>query len=104
MINFGSKSINKLKIIVFRKISLHCVLNLCKNKIVIDVPKYLDINQKMKKCCICKKSPDENILIPSQCFTICVLIDGTINLLWKINLTNVLAATKKEIGKLNNIM
>ena len=30
-----------------------------------------------------------------------VLIDGTINLLWKIN---VLVATKKEIGKLNNIM
>ena len=33
-----------------------------------------------------------------------VLIDGSINLLWKINLTNVLVATKKEIGKLNNIM
>ena len=79
-------------------------MNLCKNKIVIDVPKYLDINQKMKKCCICKKSPDENILIPSQCFTICVLIDGSMNLLWKINLTNVLVATKKEIGKLNNII
>ena len=53
--------------------SLLCVLNLCKNKIDIDVPKHLGINQKMEKCCICKKSPDENILIPSQCFT----IDGT---------------------------
>ena len=28
-----------------------------------------------------------------------LLIDGTINLLWKINLTNVLVATKKEMGK-----
>ena len=96
MINFGSKSVNKMKILCFKKISLLCVLNLCKNKIVIDVPKYLDINQKMKKCCICKKSPDENILIPSQCFTICVLIDGSMNLLWKINLTNVLVVIKKK--------
>ena len=89
---------------MFKKIYLLCVLNLCKNKIVIDVPKYLDINQKMEKSRICENSLHENILIPSQCFTICVLIDGTINLLWKINLTNVLVATKKEIGKLNNIM
>ena len=89
---------------MFKKISLHCVLNLCKNKIDIDVPKNLDINQKIEKCCICKNSLDENILIPSQYFTICVLIDGTINLLWKINFTNVLVVTKKEIGKLNNIM
>ena len=58
----------------------------------------------MEKSCMRENLPDENILIPSQCFTICVLIDGTINLLWKINLTNVLVATKKEIGKLNNIM
>ena len=79
-------------------------MNLCKNKIDIDVPKNLDINQKIEKCCVCENSLDENILIPSQCFTICVLIDGSINLLWKINLTNVLVATKKEIGKLNNIM
>ena len=84
--------------------SLLCVLNLCKNKIDIDVPKNLDINQKIEKCCVCENSLDENILMPSQCFTICVLIDGTINLLWKINLTNVLVTTKKEIGKLNNIM
>ena len=89
---------------MFKKISLHCVLNLCKNKIDIDVPKYLDVNQKMEKSRMCENSIDENILIPSQCFTICVLIDGAINLLWKINLTNVLVATKKEIGKLNNIM
>ena len=84
--------------------SLLCVLNLCKNEIDIDVPKNLDINQKIEKCCVCENSLDENILMPSQCFTICVLIDGSINLLWKINLTNVLVATKKEIGKLNNIM
>ena len=79
-------------------------MNLCKNEIDIDVPKNLDINQKIEKCCVCENSLDENILIPSQCFTICVLIDGTISLLWKINFTNVLVATKKEIGKLNNIM
>ena len=84
--------------------SLLCVLNLCKNKIDIDVPKNLDINQKIEKCCVCENSLDENILMPSQCFTICVLIDGSINLLWKIILTNVLVATKKEIGKLNDIM
>ena len=58
----------------------------------------------MEESRICENSLDGNILIPSQCFTICVLIDGTINLLWKINLTNVLVTTKKEIGKLNNIM
>ena len=84
--------------------SLLCVLNLCKNKIDIDVPKNLDINQKIEKCCVCENPLNENVLIPSQCLTICVLIDGSINLLWKINLTNVLVATKKEIGKLNNIM
>ena len=48
------------------KISLHCVLNLCKNKIDIDVPEYLDINQKMEKSRMCENSIDENILIPSQ--------------------------------------
>ena len=51
---------------MFKKISLHCVLNLCKNKIDIDVPKSLDINQKMEKSRICENSLDENILIPSQ--------------------------------------
>ena len=66
---------------MFKKISLHCVLNLCKNKIDIDVPKYLDINQKIEKCCVCENSLDENILMPSQCFTICVLIDGSMNLM-----------------------
>ena len=40
------------------------------NKIDIDVPKYLDVNQKMEKSCMCENSLDENILIPSQCFTI----------------------------------
>ena len=55
---------------MFKKISLHCVLNLCKNKIDIDVPKNLDINQKVEKCCVCENSLDENILMPSQCFTI----------------------------------
>ena len=29
-----------------------------------------DINQKIEKCCVCENSLDENILIPSQCFTI----------------------------------
>ena len=59
---------------------------------------------------MCENSLDENILIPSQLQLmeqeeiVYVLIDGSINLLWKINLTNVLVATKKEIGKLNNIM
>ena len=86
------------------KISLHCVLNLCKNKIDVDASKNLDINLKMENFRTYENSLDENILIPSQCYTICVLIDGTINLLWKINLTNVLVATKKEIGKLNNII
>ena len=95
---------------MFKKISLHCVLNLYENKIDIDVPKYLDVNQKMEKSCMCENSLDENILIPSQLQLMeqeeiaCVLIVGSINLLWKINLTNVLVATKKEMGKLNNIM
>ena len=35
---------------------LLCVLNLCKNKIDIDVPKNLDINQKMEKCCVSENS------------------------------------------------
>ena len=51
---------------MFKKISLHCVLNLCKNKIDIDVSKNLDINQKMEKSRMCENSLDENILIPSQ--------------------------------------
>ena len=51
---------------MFKKISLLCVLNLCKNKIDIDVPKYLDVNQKMEKSRMCENSLDENILIPSQ--------------------------------------
>ena len=93
-----------MKILGFRKISLLCVSNLCKNKIDIDIPKNLDINQNMEKCCMCENPLDENVLIPSQCFTTCILIDGAINLLWKINLTNVQVATKKETGKLNNIM
>ena len=46
--------------------SLLCVLNLCKNKIDIEVLKNLDINQKMEKSCMCENSLDENILIPSQ--------------------------------------
>ena len=93
MINSALKKYQEIDNIVFQK-NLSTLL--CKNKIVIDVPEYLDINQKMKKCCICKKSPDETILIPSQCFTICVLIDGSMNLLWKINLTNVLVVIKKK--------
>ena len=64
------------------------------------MPKYLDVNQKMEKSRMCENSIDENILIPSQRFTICVLIDGTIHLLWKINLTNVLVATKKGNRKI----
>ena len=51
---------------MFKKISLHCVLNLCKNKIDADVPKNLDINQKMENFRIYEISLDENILIPSQ--------------------------------------
>ena len=51
---------------MFKKISLHCVLNLCKNKIDIDVTKSLNINQKMEKSRMCENSLDENILIPSQ--------------------------------------
>ena len=51
---------------MFKKISLLCVLNLCKNKIDIDVPKYLDVNQKMEKSRMCENSLNENILIPSQ--------------------------------------
>ena len=85
---------------MFKKISLHCVLNLCKNKIDIDVPEYLDVNQKMEKSRMCENSIDENILIPSQCFTICVLIDGAINLLWKINITNVPGCDKKRNRKI----
>ena len=34
------------------------------------MPKYLDVNQKMEKSCMCENSLDENILVPSQCFTI----------------------------------
>ena len=34
------------------------------------MPKYLDVNQKMEKSCMCENSLDENILIPSQCFAI----------------------------------
>ena len=51
---------------MFKKISLHCVLNLCKNKIDVDAPKNLDINQKMENFRIYENSLDENILIPSQ--------------------------------------
>ena len=51
---------------MFKKISLLCVLNLCKNEIDIYVPKYLDVNQKMEKSRMCENSIDENILIPSQ--------------------------------------
>ena len=82
---------------MFKKISLHCILNLCKNKIDVDASKNLDINLKMENFHIYENSLDENILIPSQCFTICVLIDGSMNLLWKINLTNVLVVIKKRI-------
>ena len=70
--------------------------------VLIDVPKYLDINQKMEKSGMCENSLDENILIPSQLQLMeheeiaCVLIVGSINLLWKINLTNVLVARKKK--------
>ena len=55
---------------------------------------------------MCENSLDENILIPSQLQLMeqeeiaCVLIVGSINLLWKINLTNVLAATKKRNRKI----
>ena len=51
---------------MFKKISLHCVLNLCKNKIDVDASKYLDINLKMENFRIYENSLDENILIPSQ--------------------------------------
>ena len=36
------------------------------NKIDMDVPRYLDVNQKMEKSRMCENSLDENILIPSQ--------------------------------------
>ena len=67
------------------------------------MPKYLDVNQKMEKSRMCENSLDENILIPSQLQLMeqeeiaCVLIVGSINLLWKINLTNVLVVIKKRI-------
>ena len=51
---------------MFKKISLHCVLNLCKNKIDVDASKNLDINLKMENLRIYENSLDENILIPSQ--------------------------------------
>ena len=59
---------------------------------------------------MCENSLDENILIPSQLQLMeheeiaCVLIVGSINLLWKINLTNVLVVIKKKQENLNNIM
>ena len=67
MINSALKKYQEIDNIVF---SLLFVLNLCKNKIDIDVPKNLDINQKIEKCCVCENSLDENILMPSQCFAI----------------------------------
>ena len=51
---------------MFKKISLHCVLNLCKNKIDVDASKNLDINLKMENFRTYENSLDENILIPSQ--------------------------------------
>ena len=44
------------------KISLHCVLNLCKNKIDVDASKNLDINLKMENFRTYENSLDENIL------------------------------------------
>ena len=67
------------------------------------MPKYLDVNQKMEKSCMCENSLDENILIPSQLQLMeheeiaYVLIVGSINLLWKINFINVLVVIKKKI-------
>ena len=49
-----SKSVNKMKILCFKKISLLCVLNLCKNKIDIDVPKNLDNSENIKVLCVRK--------------------------------------------------
>ena len=52
---------------------------------------------------MCENSLDENILIPSQLQLMeheeiaCVLIVGSINLLWKINFINVLVVIKKKI-------
>ena len=53
---------------------------------------------------MCENSPGENILIPSQCFMICVLIDGTINLLWKTKFHKRPGCDKNEMENLNNIM
>ena len=75
---------------MFRKISLHCVLNLCKNKIDIDVPKNLDINQKVEKCCVCENSLDENILIPSQYKSLQKILDS----IFKIPVTIVRTGNK----------
>ena len=75
---------------MFRKISLHCVLNLCKNKIDIDVPTSLDINQKMEKSRICENSLDENILIPSQYKSLQKILDS----IFKIPVTIVRTGNK----------
>ena len=49
------------------------------------MPKYLDVNQKMEKSCMCENSLDENILIPSQCFTINVTRGNRICIDWWFN-------------------
>ena len=46
--------------------SLYVCFESLYNKIDIDVPKYLDVNQKMEKSCMCENSLDENLLMPSQ--------------------------------------
>jgi len=47
---------------------------------------------------MCENLLDENILRSmEQEEIVYVLIDGSINLLWKINLTNVLVVIKKRI-------
>ena len=59
----------------------------------------------MEKSCMRENLLDENILRSmEQEEIVYVLIDGSINLLWKINLTNVLVVIKKRIRQINNIM
>ena len=46
------------------------------NKIDMDVPKCLDVNQKMEKSRMCENSIDENILIPSQYKSLQKILDS----------------------------
>ena len=63
------------KLCVQENLSTLCFESL-QNEIDIDVPKSLDINQKMEESRICENSLDENVLIPSQYKSLQKILDS----------------------------